>query len=61
MGDPASGYMGLMLVAFFVVFIILVLWILLPFAVFGIKPLITKLIAEVQKTNELLKHRAPGE
>ena len=31
-----------------------VLWVLLPFAMFGIKPLLSTLIAEQRKTNELL-------
>jgi hypothetical protein len=43
--------MVLMLVALFV----LVLWVLLPFAVFGSKPLLRELLAEQKQTNELLR------
>ncbi len=34
---------------------ILVLWILMPFSVFGTKDLLKKLIAEQEKTNRLLR------
>lgn len=35
--------------------IVLVLWICLPFAVFGTKPLLEQLLAETRTTNELLR------
>ena len=35
--------------------VVLVLWIALPFSVFGIKGLLKKAIKEQEKTNELLK------
>ena len=31
-----------------------IVWVFLPFAIFGTKPLLRKLIAETQRTNELL-------
>lgn len=34
--------------------VLAVLWFLLPFAVFGVKQLLTELIAEQKKTNALL-------
>lgn len=43
----------------FVVIVICVviglLWIILPFAVFGLKPLVRELIREQKRTNDLLK------
>lgn len=46
-----SIYIVLTLVAL----LIAVLWILMPFAVFGIKDLARELIAEKRKTNKLLE------
>ncbi len=40
---------------FVAVVLLLVLWILLPFAVFGVKPLIRQVMALQQRTNELLQ------
>jgi len=31
-----------------------ILWFILPFAIFGIKPLLNKLLAELEKTNQYL-------
>lgn len=36
-----------------------VLWILVPFAIFGIKPLLRELISEQRRTNELLVQKQP--
>lgn len=36
--------------------LLVVLWIALPFAVFGVKALLRELIAEVHRTNTLLEH-----
>ena len=58
MGEAGAG---LVITAVLIGIVIMIMWIVLPFAIFGIKPLMHKLIAEVQKTNELLKHRPPGE
>lgn len=46
-------YLGLVIIAF----VLLVCWIVLPFAVLGTKPLLRELIREQKRTNELLaKH-----
>jgi hypothetical protein len=50
------------LVAFYFVAVILgivliIAWIVLPFAIIGTKPLLRELIAEAQKTNALLQQR----
>jgi branched-subunit amino acid transport protein AzlD len=34
--------------------ILVILWTILPFAVFGIKSKLNKMIVEIQKTNEIL-------
>jgi predicted PurR-regulated permease PerM len=51
--EQALGSISLILILFGVV--IAVLWIMLPFAVFGIKDLAKALISEQKKTNELLR------
>jgi hypothetical protein len=40
-------------------FVIVVCWIVLPFAVIGTKPLLRQLIAELQRNNALLEQRLP--
>jgi hypothetical protein len=45
---------GLMLVAWLLGVFVLIAWILLPFAMFGIKPLLRDLIAATKETNRLL-------
>ncbi len=49
-----TGMNVLMIVAGIFALILTVLWILVPFAVFGIKPLLRQLIAEQRRTNDLL-------
>jgi hypothetical protein len=39
-------------------FIIAILWVLMPFAIFGTKPLLRELIAEQNRTNRLLEEAA---
>ena len=51
MGAAAGG---MMIVWVLVLALIAILWILMPFALFGTKPLLRTLIAEQKKTNELL-------
>lgn len=46
---------GLYTIAILAGLLIAVLWILMPFAVFGIKDLARTLIAEKRKTNKLLE------
>ena len=43
------------LVFILLIFILLAIWIALPFSIFGIKDLIREAIEEQKKTNELLK------
>jgi len=43
-----------MIVLMFLAFIVLVLWIFLPFAIFGVKDKLDALIKSQNKTNELL-------
>ena len=54
--DWLTGF-GILGLAF--ALIVSILWILVPFAVFGIKPLLHDLIAQQKRTNELLAQRAP--
>ena len=56
MGDIGGGIgAGFIFAAAVFCLAVVVMWIVLPFAVFGTKPLIQQLIAEVRKTNELLR------
>lgn len=41
------------------VLLLVICWIVLPFAVIGTKPLLRQLIAETQRTNALLEQRLP--
>ena len=49
-----EGMVGLMMVMWLAVAVVVVLWICMPFAIFGTKPLLRALIAEQKKTNQLL-------
>jgi hypothetical protein len=49
-GSAATIYLVLMVLAV----VIAILWILLPFAVFGLKALVSQAIAEQRRTNNLL-------
>ncbi|MBI2412548.1 MAG: hypothetical protein HYV24_05005 [Deltaproteobacteria bacterium] len=59
--DPSYLHSILVVLGAFAIFlivsvgVILVLWIAMPFSVFGTKPLLKKLIQEQEKTNKLLK------
>lgn len=50
--DTSSGIMTFLAIA---AFFIAVLWILMPFAVFGLKDLTRDAIAQQRKTNQLLE------
>jgi hypothetical protein len=51
---------GTLLMAAAVALVVLaVCWLILPFAVLGVKPLLRQLIAEQQRTNELLARGEP--
>lgn len=51
---------GLMAVAVIGALVLIVVWVVLPFAVLGIKPLLRDLLAEQKKTNQLLASRSTG-
>ena len=59
--DPSYFSSTLVVLGAFAIFllisvgVILVLWIAMPFSVFGTKPLLKKLKEEQEKTNKLLK------
>ena len=40
--------------------VLVICWIILPFAVIGTKPLLRQLIAETKRTNDLLDRRLPA-
>lgn len=54
--DPsaASGLAAFGLIGTLFFFVLAILWILVPFAIFGIKPLLKELILEQRKTQALL-------
>ncbi len=41
------------------VIVLTMLWIFVPFAIFGIKPLLRELVDQQKRTNELLTQRPP--
>lgn len=51
--DPTLG--TLLVIGWIVAFVIAVLWLLLPFAVFGLKDLVRELIKEQKRTNVMLE------
>jgi predicted PurR-regulated permease PerM len=51
----AQGLAGLSVLVVLGGLVVLVLWIALPFAVFGIKPLMRRILTEQQVTNQLLQ------
>jgi hypothetical protein len=54
-----EGVVGAMAFVYLLALLLLVLWIVLPFAVFGAKPLLRELLREQKRTNELLARLAP--
>jgi hypothetical protein len=55
----STSLIGWIVVGFLI--ILAIAWTLLPFAMFGIKPLLRDLIAETRQTNRLLEElRGPG-
>jgi hypothetical protein len=52
--DYWAGMGGVMLVVWLLGIVVLIAWILLPFAMFGIKPLLRDLLAATKETNRLL-------
>ena len=59
MNDPMLG-LGVDVLVYIIAFVVLVLtivWIILPFAIFGTKPLLRELIVEVRQLRILLARR----
>ncbi|MBE2211203.1 MAG: hypothetical protein IAE66_06310 [Xanthomonadaceae bacterium] len=56
--SAAAGLGFLILIAVLFGIVLSILWILVPFAIFGIKPLLRQLIAEKQRSNALLAQLA---
>jgi hypothetical protein len=56
----ATGMVGPALAAILILFgiVLAIAWTLLPFAMFGMKPLLRQLIAETKRTNALLESAA---
>lgn len=54
--DWLTGF-GILGIAFALT--VTIFWILVPFAIFGIKPLLRELIDQQKRTNELLTQRTP--
>jgi cell division protein FtsL len=52
MGEISDGVVVVVVVLF--LFVLAILWFLLPFAIFGTKDKLSELIAETKKTNEQL-------
>lgn len=52
--DAAAGMSVVVLILALLGLLIAVLWILMPFAIFGTKDLLRELIREQKKTNEIL-------
>jgi hypothetical protein len=55
MNDAMAAGGTVMTVATILGFVVLVLWLLLPFAVFGTKPRLERIEFELQRTNRLLE------
>lgn len=53
-GVGAAVTVGLLLLAL----VVSILWICMPFAIFGTKPILRELLAEQRKTNKLLSEAA---
>lgn len=52
------GFLSVILALFVVVLV--VCWIVLPFAIIGTKPLLKELLEELRKMNRLLESRPPS-
>ncbi len=57
MDGAAAGMGGLFLVWLVLALVLVICWIILPFAIIGTKPLLRQILAEQRKTNELLAMR----
>ena len=50
--QSAAG--GLSIVLILLAILLVVLWVVLPFAIFGLKPLLRELLAEQRRTNQMI-------
>lgn len=41
--------------------VLCILWLMIPFAIFGIKPLLSDILAELRRANELKSHELHGQ
>jgi len=57
MENLGAAYAAFSVVAVIFGIVLLICWIVLPFALIGTKPLLRQLISEQRKTNELLELR----
>lgn len=53
-----EGLVGAGVVAWLFLLVLILLWIRMPFAIFGTKPILRELLAEQKKTNQLLQDQA---
>ncbi|HWT18580.1 MAG TPA: hypothetical protein VN280_06660 [Variovorax sp.] len=53
-----NSMLGAGVVMWLIAIFIAILWILMPFAIFGTKPLLRQLLAEQKRTNKLLAEAA---
>jgi len=53
-----DGLVGAGVVMWLFLIVLAILWICMPFAIFGTKPLLHELLAEQKKTNKLLQDQA---
>jgi hypothetical protein len=60
-GFPAGLLVALVIFFLISIGVIMVLWMALPFSVFGIKDLIRQCLKEQKETNEILKRIVEGE
>jgi len=58
MGDGGAFSGFVVLYGMLLLLILAIVWIVLPFAVFGIKPLLRKVLEEQRRTNALLAEAA---
>lgn len=54
-----EGLAGFVLLLILAGLVLLVVWIILPFAVFGVKPLLRSVLHELRRQNDLLERAFP--
>jgi len=56
-----EGLAGVISIVYLLALLLIVLWVALPFAVFGVKGLLREAIAQQRRTNELLERLSRAE